>query len=163
MVNLLNSVVDIFKFQKTKVKQKITPVIFKQLEYNEIQELLFKALKSIGLKPHITHHLFPSHMGKNVSVVEVYINYGCKVVCSLHNPNNSLLVIYIWGSKAKISIYKDRMNQASQQLLESYGIVLEVFQNDFEKTDSQLTINQYISPVTDIFETVRETLKPIRK
>jgi hypothetical protein len=163
MVNLLNSVVDIFKFQQTKVKQKITPVLFKQLEYNEIQELLFKSLKSIGLKPHITHHLYPSFKGKSVSVDEVYIYYGSKVVCSLHNPNNSLLVIYIWGSQAKISIYKDRMNRASQQLLESYGIVLEVFQQDFEKTDSQLTINQYISPVSDIFETVQETLKPIRK
>jgi hypothetical protein len=159
MHSILNGLIDIFKTQPAPV---LTPTEFKKLTYNDLQQVLYKCLKSIGLKPHITKNCLPPNKGQEVSIDKVYLINGCKVTIALINPNNSLLVISIFGKDNIITEYTKKINCSSELLLNTHGIVIEAFQKNTDKNISQLVISQYISPVTDIKATIINTLKYIK-
>jgi hypothetical protein len=159
MHNLLNSLIALFSI---KQDSSLTPCDFKKKSYNELQLVLHNTLNSIGLKPHTTKHIFPCNKGEEVSIDEVFLINGCKVTVGLHNPNNSLLTLKLSGRKAIVERYFHNISNSSQILLENHGIVLEAFFDEKEKNNSELIINQFVSPITDIAITIRDTMKCIK-
>ncbi len=172
MVNYLNSLILLFQNQKShKAIDVITPTLFKQLDSNQIQNLIFVSLKKIGLKPNLVQNLLPTKTKDFATVDEVFTNSGCKVNCTIDftfdDNQNLALSIYIWGTKNTIDLYNQRVTkritECSESIVNNTGVKFTVSQKDSDKHDSQLTINQSISPNTDVFLTVQETLKYIKK
>jgi hypothetical protein len=159
MYDFIEELIEFFSIRQVKL---LTPTEFKKLSHNHTQLELFNALNSIGLKPQIIKRLFPAYKTHEVSIDEVYLINGCKVTIGLHNPYNSLLVIRVSGSKAILEQYYYNIKNSSQKLLLNHGIILETFFNQKDVNNSQLVISQYISPITDIPKTIRDTMRCIK-
>jgi hypothetical protein len=158
MYDFISGLIAFFSNQQVKV---FTPTEFKKLTYNEIQPLLNSTLQSIGMKSYITNNFLLTNKGLGESSDEVYLHNCCKVTVGLHNPYNSLLVIKISGEEEILKQYHQSFVSSSQQLLENHGIILEVYAKQTEINNPQLIINQYVSPITDVFKTLRETMSYI--
>jgi hypothetical protein len=159
MYDFISGFIEFFSIRQVKL---LTPTEFKKLSHNHTQLELYHALNSIGLKPEIIKNLLPTAKTLEVSIDEVYLFNGCKVTIGLHNPYNSLLVIRISGSKAVLEQYYYNIKISSQKLLLNHGIILETFFNQRDVNNSQLVISQYISPITDIPKTIRDTMRCIK-
>ena len=157
-----SSLIGLVNLFKTKPVKALTPSEFKKLSYNDVQQVLYVALKRIGLKPHITKHIFPPCRGIDVSIDCVHLINGSKVTVELINPFNSLLLIKVEGPQKLITDYTSKIDKASKALINNSAIVLDAIQYDYDKKPSLLVISQYVSPITNVSCTIRHTLMHIK-